>query len=140
MSAGSHSAVSLCLLNVNIQHHSFFSCRRLIASLPCNTAMYTWGDKDPGKTFLTMILSTPRASSSLSFLVGIMPMLSPMKSQESQPTLNYPKLFLKVPCHTWGEDAFFCCLCLLRVSPACIQRPGMVALCCLGLGRLVCAC
>lgn len=82
---------------------------------------------------------------SLSFLARIIPVfvpfLSPMRSQESQPILNYTKLVLKVPRHTWGErNAFFGCLCLLRVSPAHIQRPGMVALCCFGLGRLICAC
>lgn len=59
-----------------------------------------------------MVLSSPLAPSSLSFLACIVPVfipfLSPMRSQESQPTLNYSKLFLKLPCHTWGKNAFAC--------------------------------
>lgn len=61
-----------------------------------------------------MVLSSSLAPSSLSFLACIVPVfipfLSPMRSQESQPTLNYSKLLLKLPCHTWGKNAFaFAC-------------------------------
>ena len=75
------------------------------------------------RDFLAMILSFPLPSSSLSFLARIIPVfigfLSPVRTKcLVQPTLNYPKLLLKVPCHPWGENAFFCCLCLFGVSPA----------------------
>lgn len=157
MSAGSHSAVSLLHLpNVNIQHHPFSSFRKLIASVPCNAASCTWGNKDPRDTFLT-ILSSPLASFSLipcSFLVSsvFVPFLNPMRSQESQPTLNYTKLVLKVPCHTWGKKNAFGCSGLVlptRWLPrnggslllwpwqACLCLPSLILLVLLPLGDIL---
>lgn len=96
---------------------------------------------------------------SLSFLAhswyhqcSFVPFLNPMRSQESQPTLNYTKLVLKVPCHTWGKKNAFGCSGLVlptRWLPrnggslllwpweACLCLPSLILLVLLPLGDIL---